>query len=115
MKTIEMFINEIKTNEALQMQLAEAMKTNTLADFLKTQGCEASEEEFIAAIKEQSEELDEDALDAVAGGISHRQLGEVLLSIFTAGVGCVVEVIQSATGSGVGGSSYGELLCNDPD
>ena len=111
MKTIETFINEIKTNETLQMQLAEAMKTNTLANFLKAQGCEATEEEFISAIKEPSEELSEDDLDAVAGGANWK---EALLSVFTIGVGCAAEAIQSSLHGDVGNGPDGEILCDDP-
>ena len=111
MKTIELFINEIKTNETLQMQLAEAMKANTLADFLKTQGCNATEEEFIDAIRAQSEELDEDALDAVAGGANWK---EALMSVFTIGLACLNEAVSSAMNEGVGNGPDGELLCNKP-
>ena len=66
MKTIEMLINEIKTSEALQKLLAEAVKNNALAAFLKEQGCEATAEEFIAALKAPAGELDDDALGGLA-------------------------------------------------
>lgn len=107
MKTIEMIINEIKTNETMQLQLAEAAKTNTIADFLKAQGCEATEEEFMAAIKEQSEELDEDDLDAVAGGTNPNNIA---MSCLTLGIGCLAHAIRSALG---GGRGKDELLCVD--
>ena len=51
MKTIEVIISEIKTSEELQKKLAEAAKNNTLAEFLKELGCEATAEEFINALK----------------------------------------------------------------
>mgnify|MGYP003485153420 FL=1 len=42
MKTIEVIISEIKTSEELQKKLVEAAKNNTLAEFLKELGCEAT-------------------------------------------------------------------------
>ncbi|MBQ7885474.1 MAG: hypothetical protein IJ313_01115 [Clostridia bacterium] len=110
MKTIDMLISEIKNSEALQKLLAEAAKSNVLDAFLKEQGVGATAEEFIAALKAQSEELDDDALDAVAGGANWK---EAMLSVFTAGVGCAITVIVSASESGVGNGPDGELLCNN--
>ena len=68
MKTIDMLISEIKASETLQKLLADAAKNNALAAFLKEQGVDATAEEFIAALKAQAETMDNDALDAVAGG-----------------------------------------------
>ena len=114
MKTIEMIINETKTNEAMRQELAEAVKTNTVTEFLKNQGCEATVEEFVAAIKEQAEAMGEDELDATAGGmsgdISSDRLGNTLVSCITLGLACVVEIIKSVTGSGRGKKTF---LCDD--
>ena len=110
MKTIHMLISEIKNSEALQTLLADAVKNNALAAFLKEQGVDATAEEFIAALKAQSEAMDDDALDAVAGGAN---ASEALLSILTAGIGCAIEAITSACGDGVGNGSDGRILCND--
>ena len=110
MKTIDMLINEIKSCEELQKLLADAAKNNALDTFLREQGCDDDAEEFIAALKAQGEQLDDDALDAVAGGAN---AGEALLSILTAGIGCAIEAITSACGDGVGNGSDGRLLCND--
>lgn len=112
MKTIKTLINEIKTSETLQKLLAEAVKNSALAAFLKEQGCEATPEEFIAAVKAPSGALDDDALDTVAGGAN---VDEVITSIFSFGIGCVVETIISAKGSGVGDGPDGRILCNDED
>ena len=68
MKTIDAIINEIKSSGQLQKELAEAAKNNVIAEFLKEQGCEASAEEFIAALKNQTDEMNDNELDAVAGG-----------------------------------------------
>ena len=89
MKTIEMLINEIKASEALQKLLAEAVKNNTVAAFLADQGCEATAEDFISALKKP---LSEDDLDAVAGGANWN---EALLSVFSAGVCCLIEYVNS--------------------
>ena len=105
-----MLINEIKNSEALQKLLAEAFKNNAIAAFLREQGCEAAAEEFIAALKAQAAELDDDALDAVAGGANWK---EALLSVCTAGVGCAITAIVSAAESGVGNGPDGEILCNN--
>ena len=110
MKTIDTLISEMKNSEALQKLLAEAVKNNALAAFLKEQGCDAAAEEFIAALKAQGEQLDDDALDAVAGGAN---LKEAMLSVFTAGFGCAVVAIVSAAESGVGDGPDGEILCNN--
>ena len=65
MKTIEAIINEIKASEELQKKLAEAAKNNAVEAFLKEQGCEATAEEFINALKPQEGELGDDELGAV--------------------------------------------------
>lgn len=111
MKTIEMLINEIKASDTLQKLLAEAVKNNALATFLADQGCETTVEAFLAALKAPAGALDDEALDAVAGG---KRYEEVILSIMTLGVGCVVEAIESAVTTGVGDGPDGEILCNTP-
>ena len=114
MKTIEMLIGEIKASETLQKQLAEAAQNKTLDAFLKDQGCEATAEEFIAALKEQTEQMDDAALNAVAGGAN---IWETLMSSFF-GLACVitytVSVVESGgTGeSGTGNGKNGKILCN---
>ena len=110
MKTIETLVTEIKNSEALQKLLADAVKNNALAAFLKEQGVDAAAEEFIAALKAQAQQLDDDALDAVAGGASGE---EALISVLTLGLCCAMNAIESALGSGVGNGSDGKILCND--
>ena len=110
MKTIEMLINELKANEDLQKLLIEAAKNNTLAAFLKEQGCEATVEEFIAAIKDQCEQLDENELNTFVGGVN---TGEAVLSALTFGIVCLMETFISLAGDGVGNGTDGQLLCNN--
>lgn len=113
MKTIEMIINEIKENEALQQKLMQAAKGNALDAFLKELGCEASVEEFIECLKKPQGELSDDDLDAVAGGARWE---EALISIFGFGYGCAIVAIQSAFGTEEGinkeNREAGSLLCN---
>ena len=87
MKTIETVINEIKAREELQKKLAEAAKNNAVEAFLKEQGCEATIEEFINAIKPQEGELGDDELGAVAGGANWM---EALISVVSVGVYCAI-------------------------
>ena len=110
MKTIEMIINEIKASEDLQKLLAEAVKNNALSAFLADQGCEATAEEFIAALKAPAGEMDDEALDAVSGGAN---AVEAILSIVTAGLGCVAYAVDSCLNGGHGNGSDGRILCND--
>ena len=109
MKTIGMFIREIKASEALQKLLADAVKNNALTAFIKEQGVDATAEELIAALKAQAEQLDESALDAVAGGAN---VDEAVISILSLGIACAIEAIASAASSGVGNGEDGKLLCN---
>lgn len=109
MKTIDMLINEIKSCEELQKLLADAAKNNALDTFLREQGCDDDAEEFIAALKAQGEQLDDDALDAVAGGWN---IDEAVISILSWGIACAIEAIASAASSGVGNGEDGKLLCN---
>ena len=74
MKTLESIINQIKVSEELQKKLVEAAKNNTVAEFLKELGCDATVEEFAAAAKAQSAELRDAELDAVAGGANVDEL-----------------------------------------
>ena len=112
MKTIDTLISEMKNSEVLQKLLAEAVKNNALAAFLKEQGCDAAAEEFIAALKAQGEQLDDDALDAVAGGANHKDVIESMIAN-SMGIDCVIEATDSAQGSGVGNGPDGNILCND--
>lgn len=92
MKTINTLIEEIKTSETLQKLLADAFKNNLLAAFLKEQGCDTTAEEFISALKAQANQVDDDSLDAVAGGANAK---EAYVSVLTFGICCLVEYINS--------------------
>ena len=108
MKTIETVINEIKASEELQKKLAEAAKNNAVEAFLKEQGCEATAEEFINAIKPQEGELGDDELGAVSGGAN---ITEAILSISTLGLGCAINAIYSAVVDDGIKKQEGRILC----
>ncbi|MBP3523935.1 MAG: hypothetical protein J6M56_10245 [Clostridia bacterium] len=109
MKTIDMLITEIKNSEALQKLLAQAVKNNALAAFLKEQGCEATAEEFIAALKAAAEQMDDTALDAVAGGANAE---EAWISILSCGICCAIEAINSSKRKDKEWGD-GRILCDD--
>ena len=71
MKTIEELCKEIEASEALHKEVTEIGDSEALAEFLKKYDCEASAEEFekfLSAHAQQEGELDDDAVEAVAGG-----------------------------------------------
>ena len=108
MKTIETVINEIKVSEELQKKLAEAAKNNAVEAFLKEQGCEATAEEFINALKPREGELGDDELGAVSGGAN---ITEAILSISTLGLGCAINAIYSAVVDDGIKKQEGRILC----
>ena len=71
MKTIEEFIKEIESSETLKNELKAIKDKDALADFLKKNGVTPSVEEFVKTFKAKTEaegEIDDDAVEAVAGG-----------------------------------------------
>ncbi len=71
MKTVEEFIKEIESSDALKNELKAIKDKDTLAAFLKKNNVDAPTEEFVKAFKEKKEaegELADDDAEAVAGG-----------------------------------------------
>lgn len=69
--TIEALYKEIIASDELKSAFVEAVKAQKLGDFLKAQGCEATEAEvvdFIKSLRKGEGELADDELSAVAGG-----------------------------------------------
>lgn len=91
MKDVQFIIEQVKSSEELLLKAKKAVEEKKLDGFLKEMGYEAGEEAFIAALKPQNGELDDDQLDNVAGGIS--KSGRIALSILTVGVGCYIETL----------------------
>ena len=68
--TIEALYKEILASDELKSAFVEAVKAQKLGDFLKAQGCEATEAEvvdFLKSLRKGEGEL-ADELSAVAGG-----------------------------------------------
>ena len=110
MKTLQELYNEVLGSDELKKALAEAINGGKVEDFLKTHGCNASKDELIAFAAEQqakSGELPDDALDAVAGGAND---AEMMLSVWTLGIGCAAMAITSAKENDHRGED-GKLLC----
>lgn len=69
--TIEALYKEIIASDELKSAFVEAAKAQKLGDFLKAQGCEATEAEvvdFLKSLRKGEGELADDELSAVAGG-----------------------------------------------
>ena len=74
MKTLEDLYKEVMASDELKAAFAQAAKDKKVADFLKAQGCDATEDELKAFIQEKAgsdKPLSEDDLENVAGGRGH--------------------------------------------
>ena len=72
MKTLQDLYTEIMASDELKKAFAQAAKDNKVADFLKAQGCDATEDEFKAFLTEKAKDdkaLSEEDLENVAGGL----------------------------------------------
>ena len=86
MKTLEDLCKEISTSEELKKAFAQATKENKVADFLKANGCDATEEEFKAFLTEKAKTdkaLSEEDLENVAGGSFLGLLKDAITYIFS--------------------------------
>ena len=71
MKTLEDLYKEVMASDELKAAFAQAAKDKKVADFLKAQGCDATEDEFKAFLTEKAKTdkaLSEEELENVAGG-----------------------------------------------
>ena len=71
MKTLEALLKEINESEALQKKFAEATESDTLVEFLKGQGCDATLEELVSYVKAKEgpkAALSDEELSEVSGG-----------------------------------------------
>ena len=86
MKTLQDLYTEIMASEELKKAFAQAAKDNKVADFLKAQGCDATEDEFKAFLVEKAKTdkaLSEDELENVAGGSFLGLLKDAITYIFS--------------------------------
>ena len=91
--TIEALYKEILASDELKSAFVEAVKAQKLGDFLKAQGCEATEAEvvdFLKSLRKGEGEL-ADELSAVAGGCNST---EAIYSMTV--VICIAFAIMSA-------------------
>ena len=98
MKTLEELYTEVMGSEELKAAFVAAVKEKKIAEFLKEQGCEATEAEVAEFLKSKQGaegEMADEELDAVAGGGCNT--AETFLSCVTVGVFCAMDAIKSAT------------------
>ena len=82
MKTLQELYKEITSGDELKKAFLEAAKNGKAVEFLRTHGCEATEEEIAAFLKTRaSGELSDEELDGVAGGCV--QTEAAVLSAYT--------------------------------
>ena len=115
MKQLQELYTEIIGSDELKKAYLEAAKGGKIAEFLKAQGCEATEEEIKAFLKEKADHPLSDAdLDSVAGGgCSGETETEIYLSVASLGIGCAVAAGISAKHGHVGRKEGEEKrLCN---
>ena len=115
MKTLETLYQEILASDELKKDLAQAAQSpETLETWVRGQGCDATLEQVKAFLEEkqaQTGELSDDELATAAGGCNG---AEVVGSICTLGLDCIVGVIISACGDGVGsGGPNGKVICHN--
>lgn len=104
MKTLQELYNEIVGSDELKKAYLEAAKGGKVTEFLKARGCEATEEEVKAFLKERSnQQLSDAELDSVAGGACNSETAiERLISPGTFGIICAATAIVSAATGHVG-------------
>lgn len=112
--TIEALYSRVIGSEELKAAFVAAVKEKKIAEFLKAQGCEATEAEvteFLKAKQDAEGEIADEELDAVTGGCNDV---EFMISVGTLGAYCLGRAIDSATGNGSAKEHWGEgqILCN---
>lgn len=71
MKTIKDLFDELNSNDDLKKALAEAIKSEKVADFLKDNGCDATVEEveaYLQGLIKDNADISPEDLKKVAGG-----------------------------------------------
>ena len=117
MKTVQDLYKEIVASDELKKAFLEAAKDGKLMDFIKAWGCEATEEEIAAFLKEKAgRELTDEELGNAAGGTCNLGTGiEAGFSVVTVGVGCATYMFASLATGHVGQEyeSEGRLCTHD--
>ena len=71
MKTLEALLKEISENEELKIKFDAAADSDTVAEFLKNQGCDATLEDLVTHLRAKEgpkAELSDEELKEVSGG-----------------------------------------------
>lgn len=87
--TIEELFSKALADDELKKSLAEAVKSGTIAEWVASQGVEATEDELIAYMKAtvmENGELTDEQLDKVAGGGFLEYLGSVWITVISVGM-----------------------------
>lgn len=116
MKTIEELYKEVLASEELKKEFL-TLKPDTVEDFLKAHGCDATLDELKAFFeaKKEANELAEEELSQVAGGKS-ADGDEAVMSIVGVGLGCAYYAILSLIGGDCGTAIKGSgMLCKLDD
>ena len=112
--TIEALYSKVIGSEELKAVFVAAVKEKKIAEFLKAQGCEATEAEIVEFLKSKQNaegEVSDAELDAVSGGCNGE---EAVYSVFTAGLLCAGLAIMSYSSDTPPDEwSDGKILCND--
>ena len=101
MKTIEALMEEVKSSDALQNEFANISDTDSLAAFLKNNGCDASAEEFAAYMQsvyaaisddQQEGELSDEDAEAISGGMGIIDTTKLMSLLFKKTSGGIVSM-----------------------
>ena len=117
MKTLQELYKEILASDELKKAFLEAAEDGRMVEFIKAQGCDATEEDLKVFVKEQakSRSVSDEELDNVAGGTcNERTAEETKYSLKTLGAGCAAVAILSVALGGHSGqkTEYEGRLCN---
>lgn len=99
---LEAFAQAVSKNEELQKRFvsiqAETARSTAekMADLSKSAGTPFTVDEYLHAIVESSDEMSEQQLRGVAGGVWEPSADNIMASIFTAGTFCAVRALTSA-------------------
>ena len=114
MKTIEELYNEVMASEEMKKEFL-ALKPEEVEGFAEKYGCKATLEEIKVFLNEKSTasgELSDDEIEQVAGGKGVDGI-ETVLSVITAGVGCVIQATLSCLSGDCGTAIEGDgMLCD---
>jgi predicted ribosomally synthesized peptide with nif11-like leader len=99
---LQAFAEAISKNEELQKQFAliqmETLRSTAekVAKLSESAGTPFTAEEYLRSVAESSQQLSAEQLHTVAGGVWEPSIGNIFISIISAGLGCAVAAAGSA-------------------